>query len=199
MDKEKLKGLFGNINVWKRGSERAPHKPLLLLYALGKCSREDPRAIPFSEVDPALQKLLQEFGPSKKAYYPEYPFWWLQSDGLWELSETESLERRKGHADPKKSELLRHNVTGGFPEPIYNLLCQDNQLIAEITRSILEQSFPASIHDDLLEAVGLGLGVRVVTRAKRDPDFRDRVMRAYEYRCAVCGFDVRLREQPAWD
>jgi putative restriction endonuclease len=27
---------------------------------------------------------------------------------------------------------------------------------------------------------------------KRDPTFRDRVLRAYEFRCAVCGFDVRL-------
>ena len=24
------------ITVWKRGSERAPHKPLLILYALGR-------------------------------------------------------------------------------------------------------------------------------------------------------------------
>lgn len=28
---------------------------------------------------------------------------------------------------------------------------------------------------------------------KRAPDFRQRVLRAYEYRCVVCGFDVRLR------
>jgi putative restriction endonuclease len=27
---------------------------------------------------------------------------------------------------------------------------------------------------------------------KRDPKFRQRVLTAYEYRCAVCGFDVRL-------
>jgi putative restriction endonuclease len=27
---------------------------------------------------------------------------------------------------------------------------------------------------------------------KRDPQFRQRVLIAYEYRCAVCGFDVRL-------
>jgi putative restriction endonuclease len=27
---------------------------------------------------------------------------------------------------------------------------------------------------------------------KRDPQFRQRVLTAYEYHCAVCGFDVRL-------
>jgi putative restriction endonuclease len=29
-------------------------------------------------------------------------------------------------------------------------------------------------------------------KRKRDPAFRQNVLKAYEYRCAVCGFDVRL-------
>jgi putative restriction endonuclease len=46
---------------------------------------------------------------------------------------------------------------------------------------------------DILAAVGLTLGTGT-TKAdrKRDPAFRQRVLTAYEYRCAVCGFDVRL-------
>jgi putative restriction endonuclease len=43
--------LFGGIHVWTRGDERAPHKPLLLLYALGRCSRGEPRLIPYADVD----------------------------------------------------------------------------------------------------------------------------------------------------
>jgi len=31
-----------------------------------------------------------------------------------------------------------------------------------------------------------------LTKKVRDPQFRDRVLRAYKYRCAVCGFDVRV-------
>jgi len=27
---------------------------------------------------------------------------------------------------------------------------------------------------------------------RRDPTFRERVLRAYEYRCCVCGFDLRI-------
>jgi len=30
------------------------------------------------------------------------------------------------------------------------------------------------------------------TRKKRDPAFRQKVLKAYEWRCAVCGFDVKL-------
>jgi putative restriction endonuclease len=55
---------------------------------------------------------------------------------------------------------------------------------------MLEQHFPESLHPDILDALELSLsptGPRV-----RDSKFRQRVLTAYEYRCAVCGFDVRL-------
>jgi putative restriction endonuclease len=43
-----------------------------------------------------------------------------------------------------------------------------------------------------LAAVGLDLDAPKPGARKRDPQFRQRVLTAYEYRCAVCGFDVRL-------
>ena len=46
-----LRRQFADIAVWKRGSERAPHKPLLLLYALAKCGRGEDRLIPYADVD----------------------------------------------------------------------------------------------------------------------------------------------------
>jgi putative restriction endonuclease len=64
-------------------------------------------------------------------------------------------------------------------------------LTPAIASRILEQHFPESLHPDILNAVGLSLET-TVTRRKRDPAFRQRVLKAYEYRCAVCGFDVRL-------
>ncbi|NLK53204.1 MAG: restriction endonuclease, partial [Syntrophomonadaceae bacterium] len=47
-----------------------------------------------------------------------------------------------------------------------------------------------SIHEDILNSVGLVFG-KGMSRI-RDPNFRDRILRAYEYSCAVCGFNVRL-------
>src|SRR5215471_16276895 len=75
---EQLQQRFRHITVWRRGAERAPHKPLLLLYALGKCQRGEPRAIPYAEVDPALQRLLRTFGPPRQSYHSEFPFRRLQ-------------------------------------------------------------------------------------------------------------------------
>jgi predicted restriction endonuclease len=74
---------FDRINVWSRGSERAPHKPLLVLYALGQLSRGGPNSVAFRHVAPKLTELLKEFGPTRQSYHPEYPFWRLQNDGLW--------------------------------------------------------------------------------------------------------------------
>ncbi len=42
------------------------------------------RSIHYAKVDRDLRTLLAGFGPSRKSYHPEYPFWRLQKDGLWE-------------------------------------------------------------------------------------------------------------------
>jgi putative restriction endonuclease len=101
LDRKQVLRLFDQINVWKRGGQRAPHKPLLLLYALSKCARDGEREIPYAEVDEKLKPLLEEFGPARKSYHTEYPFWRLQNDGIWELSDTAKLERRSSNTDAK--------------------------------------------------------------------------------------------------
>jgi putative restriction endonuclease len=49
---------FEGLKVWSRGSQRAPHKPLLVLYAPGQLSRGGPSAVAFREVAPKLTGLL---------------------------------------------------------------------------------------------------------------------------------------------
>jgi len=49
MNEERLKSLIEGITVWKRGAQRAPHKPLLLLYALARTLRNGDRFIPYTE------------------------------------------------------------------------------------------------------------------------------------------------------
>jgi putative restriction endonuclease len=83
MSRESALVLFDRLNVWSRGGQRAPHKPLLVLYALGRWARGERGDIPFREVDRDLTALLKEFGPTRQSYDPEYPFWRLQNDGVW--------------------------------------------------------------------------------------------------------------------
>jgi putative restriction endonuclease len=150
-------------------------------------------SLSFRGLSPKLTELLREFGPTRSSYHPEYPFWRLQNDGVWTVEGAENLPRRTGQTDVPKSALLQGNVHGGFSPEIADRLQRDRALIPEIAHRLLDAHFPESIHSDILDAVGLDLSVsETVTRRKRDPAFRGRILTAYEFSCAVCGFDVRI-------
>jgi len=71
---------------------------------------------------------------------------------------------------------------------------------AAVVRAILDANFSPTLHQDILDSVCITLApaeldepVGAVARAKRrDPHFRELVLLAYEYRCAVCGYDGQL-------
>jgi putative restriction endonuclease len=111
---------------------------------------------------------------------------------LWELHGAEFVQPRASNNDAKKSELLKHQVGGGLLEPIFDALRSNPRLLTAVVQGLLDESFPSSVLEDILSAVGLDLPLGVAVRSLRDPAFRSRVLTAYEYRCAVCGFDVRL-------
>ena len=73
---------------------------------------------------------------------------------------------------------------------------QTGRLIASTAHLLLQGHFPASLHDDIRTAVGLRWEwvVRDAPVA-RDPNFRSAVLRAYERRCAVCNYDIRLGDE----
>jgi putative restriction endonuclease len=168
-------------------------RPLLVLYALGQLSRGGPSAVAFREVAPKLTELLKEFGPSRQTYHPEYPFWRLQNDGVWVVDRADQLQRRTGQTDVPKRELLERDVRGHFTSEIAEQQLSDPGLVTEIASRLLHGHFSETLHQDILDAVGLDVRLtETVTRLRRDPEFRYRVLAAYDHSCAVCGFDVRL-------
>lgn len=62
------------INVWKKGDQRAPHKPLLILLALATWRRTGSSRLVFQEAERELAPLLQSFGPPSTKPQPQYPF-----------------------------------------------------------------------------------------------------------------------------
>ncbi|MBD3278794.1 MAG: restriction endonuclease [Candidatus Aegiribacteria sp.] len=201
MNKEEVLELFRNLKVWKKGDKRAPHKPLLLLYALGRLQRGESGPIPFEDVDQKVGKLLDEFGPPRKTQ-PILPFWYLQNDGLWELTNISPSPDGSLGSPPTKTFMRSNKVTGKIPDNIEKLLQSDRDLLNQVVFSILETSFPDTIHEDILQAVGLdpvsGLGSVSERSAQktRDPRFRDKILKAYEYSCAVCGYSIRMGNNP---
>ncbi len=179
---------FDDLNTWRQGDQRAPHKPLLVLYALGRW-QQGKAEVTFAEAEPDLTALLREFGPPRKSDHPEQPFWRLQRDGVWTVHAPADLPLKTGDDIPRVTAMRSHDVRGGFSPDVRAALAADPTLVVKVAVQILERYFPESLHPDILNAVGLTLET---AKKKRDPAFRQRVLKAYEYRCAVCGFDVRL-------
>ena len=183
------------LKVWRKGGRRAPHKPLLLLWAMGWALRGRDRLVRFRDIESELVGLLRHFG-TPRSPRPVYPFSHLEKE-LWEVPEASSLTRTSG-GDFHIKELRERGITGGLPEPLFRELADNPGRTLSEARWILDQHFPASMHQHILEAVGLW-GVpeveeRVTPRPRRDPHFREAVLTAYERRCAVCDFDLRLRD-----
>lgn len=195
MTADELRDRVAALTVWKRRGVRAPHKPLLLLYALARFAEGHER-MPYAEVELKLAVLLEDFGPPRKSHHPNYPFWRLQNDGLWALDGAAGLPTRKSNTDPPVTALRTRNPVGRFPDPVAVALRREPALVADLAHLLLDAHFAPSLHDEILDAVGLdpaALGTPARRpRRRRDPAFRDAVLRAYGYRCAVCGFDARV-------
>ena len=196
LSETELLAAFAGIRVWQQGGQRAPHKPLLVLLMLGRLWRREPAMVPFGQIETDLRRLLKEFGPSSAQASVHYPFWHLRTDGLWELKGPASILSRPAGATPNLSE-MREAVLGGFAPPVLEALDREPQLVARLAQSIAAAHFPESLQQDVLEAVGVPVaGTQQHSDAsedrRRDATFRRRVLLAYEYRCCVCGHDLRL-------
>ena len=217
MTPTELANRFVRLRPWSRNGERAVHKPLLALLLLGRIANGQCTPVAFDDIAPQMKILLEDFGRVGSAKTAHNPFWHMQSDGIWKLDgPTELLARRMG-ATPTIGELRNPDVRGQFTPEVLALLKSDPQLIHEIAHQLVEANFPSSIAQDVLDATGIPplnvitaeeeppkedhpatqgeSAMQTTTRRRRDPAFREKVLVAYEYRCCVCGFDLRLGRQ----
>jgi putative restriction endonuclease len=182
---------FRHLNVWRRGEERAPHKPLLVLLALGRLQSGSPRLLPFDEIENPLTRLLEEFGPPRKSIHPELPFYHLQTDGVWEIDEQAPLTRHRGSKNPLRTELRKWKVGGGFTPKLYEDLKERPEAVRELAKEVLASHFPESLHESVARSVGLDLDGSLRSM-RTDPAFRSDVVAAWDHRCAFCGFSAQL-------
>ena len=193
------------LNVWGKSGKRAPHKPLLALWAIGRCLRGEPRLAPYQLVHQDLERLLLRFGPHRTRHRTDYPFWHMRSDLVWEVDRPE-LVRTTSANSAFIRDLRRHSIEGGFTREVHGALRSDSSLAARVAESLVASHFPASLRDAVLEATlmptELSTGRRlrdqedfeISRRRKRDRAFRNQVLTAYASRCAVCAFAVRLHD-----
>ncbi|MFJ6988134.1 MULTISPECIES: phosphorothioated DNA-binding restriction endonuclease [unclassified Streptomyces] len=184
------------LRQWTRSGTRAPHKPLLLLYALGRFHTDPDAALHYTAVERDLGRLLTEYGPPHRTS-PAYPFHHLAADGVWEVA----TDRGPGSPGTGVRDLRAADARGRLAPDLRAALRRDPDLLGRIARALLDRHFPPSLHGELSEAVGLdpdAAGPRPLTAARRARDrrMRERVLTAYEYRCAFCGYDGRVDHTP---
>jgi len=175
----------------QQDGKRSPHKPLLVLLALGQFAQTGSSRLEWNVVEERLGRLLAEFGPPRRGTpHPEFPFTRLRSDLVWQLS--------RDVPNDSLSSLCEEPVTGQFVDDIETALEQDPGLIAQVARDLVEEQFPLTIAPDVLSAVGLdpGLVFRASGMApvkpearKRSSQWRHQVLEAWDQSCAFCGFD----------
>jgi len=202
MNREQAIQAIDKIRVWQKGDKRAPHKPLLVLLALARFLQGQPEPVAFTEIEPQLKELLDEFGPANSSDSRHYPFWHLHTDGdgaIWQLSGPERILSRPPRATPSLTELREHKIEGGFSPGLRAAFEEDVSLVPDIANRLLHAHFPETMRQAVLDAVGLDIAFLPAVGVMedrpdqaRDSKFRSRVLMAYEYRCCVCNHDLRL-------
>ncbi len=201
---------FDNLTVWQRRGERAPHKPLLALWAIGQCLRGQSRLVEYDVAHTALLALLQTFGPPRQTYRPQEPFWRMQKDHIWEVTQAHRVpEQSNGSVSP--SSLRQLNVLGGFPSSVYNTFRRDPKLALALAQQLVDAHFPETMRSAVLEAT-LGdqafdagssapsktkdehspLLTSTLARRHRNPKFRRKILTKYDYKCAVCSYSFEF-------
>jgi putative restriction endonuclease len=185
-----------NLNTWHRKGVRAPHQPLYLLLLIGRLQSGLPRLASFSSIQRKLKEALKIFGPPRRSFHPEYPFWHLAKgdDAICEIPGCERISLRPGSSNPSVAELVRRNATGGLRAEFENAL-RDIEFSSIVVHRILDGHFPRNLHSDVLDF----FGVRVVEPANhlssKEPSFRERIERAYSGRCCITRTRVQFFTQ----
>lgn len=146
-------GLFTELRTYKAGGYQAVHKPLLVLLMIGRLHLGAPRLVRFADIEEALRDLIERFGTGPTPAHPEYPFWHLRSDELWEVSGAPPLDVPPARS-PTAMMLKEHAGAGGFTESVTALLSSPVRRRGEVDE-LISQYFAASSHEGLLRATGL--------------------------------------------
>lgn len=191
-DADGFRRKIDKIVTWKAGARRAPNKPLQLLLMIACVQRGTPRMVPFAEMEQPLRDALIAFGPARKSVHPEYPFWHLQNDDVWDVLHDGKIRLRKDSSNPTAKELRDKCAAGGFLEKDYQSLKSSSVLQNDVIQDILNAHFPTSVHEDILSFFGLTITHKSTDPLKSISALRREVLLAYDQTCAISNFSLRL-------
>ena len=121
---------------------KSPHKVLLFLIAYKAYRQGHERLLSFEHnIYPELEKLLLKLGNDKPR--PEYPFWRLQNDGIWEVRiDNDITENNSG--DVTKKQLFEVNACGGFRLDLFESAVDQMDDYGSIVTKLIEDRIDAN-------------------------------------------------------
>ena len=197
---QSLRERFSGLRQAPQSGGRAPHKPLLILLMLGRHQRGERSAVLFGKIRETLAELIRDFGPpSTGRPNTEDPFWRLQNDrgNIWQVRDSLGGIISEETHPPSIGRLVEREAAGNFVPDICRAFEERPAYIPPLAGDLLAAHFPSSLHEDICSAVGLQMEGEIPEgreerRAVRDPEFRTKILTAYEFRCAVTGWDLRV-------
>ena len=181
---------------YQHNGERVPHKPLLVLLALGRLHETGTSALPWSAAENQLADLIAGFGPPSqtgRAQSAAYPFTRLRADGIWTLD--------VDVPDDRVTSLRSAPVTGRLDLDLETALTDAPELLLRAAQRLVDSQFPATVAPDVLAAVGLDPDLAttfepavldLAISRRRDRRWRELILTAWDRQCAFCGYDGQL-------
>lgn len=175
-----------------KSGTRAPYKPLLLLWLVGRVANGRGTAATFSEAEDEIGRLLSSHRVAVTPPSAMNPFVYLASDAeLWTVRTADGDDVR---AMPQRvrenSKFLREHAVGRLA-PRFAAALGDPELRDRLVGELLRSEFPETLHEGILAEVGLAQHVRLAS-TPRDPKFQRVVPMAYEFRCSFCDFSALM-------
>lgn len=192
MSPDEVLARLSSLRRHSRGGKRSPHKPLLVLLALGRLTTTGTSTLFWAADAGKLADLIRDFGPpstTQPAQAAAYPFTRLRSDGIWTLDRDVPMDR----VQPLSTEEI-----AGRLDPRLERALRDPVLAAAAARRLVESEFPPTVAPDVLTAVGmdpdtvLGIADTSAPRRHRRSSWPASVLQAWDRQCAFCGFDGQL-------
>ena len=183
------------LKQYQHNGKRVPHKPLLVLMALGRLAETGSSELPWSEAEERLGDLIAEFGPATRTGRRQsaaYPFTRLRTDGVWTLSRDVPMDN-VGPLDTAP-------ITGRLESSLEKALSRPGQ-IEEAARLLVDAQFPRTVAPDVLIAVGLdpdqvfAIGSALAPddgKRRRSSSWPRAILEAWDRQCAFCGYDGQL-------
>ena len=171
---------------------RAPYKPLLLLWLIGRLAEGQPAQVSFKEAELDLKLLMHRYRLGRNVRVA-YPFVYLgQNRELWTVGDSNGNDVTRMPQATKESPVFLREEAVGALTPEFELALHGPGVRSAVVNALLHMEFPETLHEGILDDVGLGHLVALAS-TRRDPSFKSTVLLAYEDRCSFCGFGGNLR------